>query len=59
MSTPRIVAITACTVAGKQRDFANVYGLDEQSRVWQWDVQTGSWRAARILESSSNRGARR
>lgn len=44
----RIVQITACMTRGQKRDFANVYGLDEQSRVWQWDPQATKWKPFKV-----------
>jgi len=40
---PKIVSITACAVPGKERTFTNVYGLDDRSRVWQWNARDGRW----------------
>lgn len=44
----RIIQITACMTRGDKRDFANVYGLDENSRVWQWDASQGKWKPFKI-----------
>ena len=51
----KIVAITACTTKGETRDFANVYGLDERGRVWQWDPSKGQWKPFK-LEAKGSRG---
>lgn len=53
--SPRIVQITSCTTRGDKRDFANVYGLDERSRVWQWDATKAKWRPFKIEASSRSR----
>ena len=53
----RIIQITACTTRGDKRDFANVYGLDEASKVYQWDPSEGRWRPFK-LEAKRSRGGR-
>ena len=40
---PRIIQITAVAVPGERRTFVNVYGLDEHSRVWQWNAKDAKW----------------
>ena len=47
---PRIVQITSCAVPGERRTFVNVYGLDEQSRVWQWNAKTAKWEPNQVRE---------
>lgn len=46
----KILQITACMTRGESRDFANVYGLDDSGRVWQWDPKAGRWRPFVIVE---------
>jgi hypothetical protein len=45
---PRILQITACAVPGERRTFVNIYGLDDQSRVWQWNAKDARWEAHRV-----------
>ena len=54
-SQPRIVSITAVPVPGDRRTFVNLYGLDEQSRVWQWDATDARWRPFRITPKKDRR----
>lgn len=51
----RIVQIAACMTRGDKRDFANVYGLDEQSRVWQWDPQAAKWKPFKVEKRAARR----
>lgn len=54
MATPtKIYMISACAVPGERRTFVNVYGLDEQSRVWQWNAKSGAWEPHKIPEKSA------
>jgi hypothetical protein len=42
----RIVQITACPIPGDRRTFANVYGLGDDGRVYQWMAsgdEPGTW----------------
>jgi hypothetical protein len=48
MATPKITQITACAVPGREKTFTNVYGLDDQSRVWQWNAKDGAWEPHKI-----------
>lgn len=49
MSQPnKIVQISSCMTRGDKRDFTNVFGLDDQNRVWQWDPSQASWKPFRI-----------
>lgn len=45
----KIVQITAVAIPGSQRTFANVYGLDDQSRVWQWNATEAKWHPHKIV----------
>ncbi len=47
-----IVQITACAVPGERRTFVNIYGLDRQSRVWQWNAKEGKWEPHKIPEKA-------
>lgn len=54
MATPtKIFQISACAVPGERRTFVNVYGLDEQSRVWQWNAKSGAWEPHKVPEKSA------
>jgi hypothetical protein len=55
---PRILQITAVAVPGERRTFVNVYGLDEQSRVWQWNAKDARWTPNKIQQRSSANGSR-
>lgn len=43
MEPTKILQITAATVAGARGTFVNIYGLDTESRVWQWNAKLGKW----------------
>lgn len=51
----RIVQIAACMTRGTKRDFANVYGLDQDSRVWQWDPQAAKWKPFKVTATTRPR----
>ena len=60
MSAPKIVQIACCAIPGNKRTFANVYGLDDQSHVWQWNARDGRWEPNVIKpQSNGNRDASR
>lgn len=48
MDTPKIIHIAAAAVPGERRTFVNVYGLDDQSRVWQWNAKLGRWQPNKL-----------
>jgi hypothetical protein len=48
MATPKILQISAVAVPGRERTFVNVYGLDDQSRVWQWNAKDAKWTPHKI-----------
>jgi hypothetical protein len=48
METPKIIHIAAAAVPGERRTFVNVYGLDDQSRVWQWNAKLGRWQPNKL-----------
>lgn len=47
-NTPKILQIAAAAVPGERRTFVNVYGLDDQSRVWQWNAKLGRWQPNKL-----------
>ena len=53
MATPKIVSITSCAVPGRDKTFVNVYGLADDSRVWQWNAKLGAWEPHKIPEKST------
>lgn len=53
---PRIVQICAAAVPGERRTFVNVYGLDEHSRVWQWNAKEARWEAHKVRPRERNAG---
>lgn len=52
----RIIQIAAVAVPGERRTFVNVYGLDEDSRVWQWNAKEARWRPYKIEAKPSSDG---
>jgi hypothetical protein len=52
-AAPHIVSITAVAVPGDRRTFVNLYGLDDQSRVWQWNATDARWTPYKIAPKSS------
>lgn len=52
----RIIQIAAVAVPGERRTFVNVYGLDEESRVWQWNAKEARWRPHKLEAKPSNNG---
>ena len=54
----RIIQIAAVAVPGERRTFVNVYGLDEQSHVWQWNAKEARWRPHKLEARSSNNNGR-
>jgi len=57
VSNPVIKQITSCAVPGDRKTFVNVYGLDEQSRVWQWNARDAKWEPHKIPEKSRSAGS--
>ena len=53
---PKITNITAVAVPGDTRTFVNLYGLDDQSRVWQWDATEARWRPFKIVKKARDQG---
>jgi len=54
-ATPtKIVQLTAVAVPGERRTFVNVYGLDEQSRVWQWKATEARWAPYKIAKRDNS-----
>ena len=56
MDTPKILHITAAAVPGERRTFVNVYGLDDQGRVWQWNAKEGKWYPNKLADKPSRNG---
>lgn len=59
MRNPKILSIAACPIPGDRRTFANVYGVDDQGDVYQWDIRAAKWELAQIRERSRDRGPSR
>ena len=55
MATPKIVSITSCAVPGRDKTFVNVYGLADDSRVWQWNAKVAQWEPHRIPEKQDSK----
>jgi len=53
MAQPKIVSISCAVVRGDRREFVNVYGLDEQSLVWQWNAKSGAWEPNKVRQRSA------
>jgi hypothetical protein len=52
----RILTIATAVVPGRERSYVNVYGLDEQSRVWQWNAKDAKWVPHKVPERAASGG---
>jgi hypothetical protein len=57
MAAPKIVQLACCAVPGERRTFVNVYGLDDQGRVWQWQATEAKWSPYKITKRATSSDA--
>jgi hypothetical protein len=59
MSQAKIVSIATAVVPGERRHFVNVYGLDTDSHVWQWNAKLAKWEPHKVPERRDDFGGGR